>query len=67
MSMYLLFDENAYFVPGIIDASIMPLLALLVDTRHVPAYGSVYVIAQVAICLAYATGNFSVRYDVGVN
>jgi hypothetical protein len=36
---------------GITDAAIMPLLALLVDTRHVALYGSVYAIAQLAVCL----------------
>ncbi|XP_064630887.1 synaptic vesicular amine transporter-like [Lineus longissimus] len=41
---------------GIIDASMMPLLALLVDQRHVAMYGSVYAIAQVAISLAFAIG-----------
>ncbi|XP_069139284.1 synaptic vesicular amine transporter-like [Argopecten irradians] len=41
---------------GITDASIMPLLALLVDTRHVAVYGSVYAIAQLAVCLAYGIG-----------
>lgn len=42
---------------GITDAAIMPLLALLVDTRHVALYGSVYAIAQLAVCLAYGLGN----------
>ncbi|XP_021355601.1 synaptic vesicular amine transporter-like [Mizuhopecten yessoensis] len=41
---------------GITDAAIMPLLALLVDTRHVAVYGSVYAIAQLAVCLAYGIG-----------
>lgn len=41
---------------GITDAAIMPLLALLVDTRHVALYGSVYAIAQLAVCLAYGLG-----------
>merc|ERR1712018_85104 len=34
---------------GAADVSIMPLLALLVDKRHISVYGSVYAIAQVAI------------------
>ncbi|XP_033757412.1 synaptic vesicular amine transporter-like [Pecten maximus] len=41
---------------GVTDAAIMPLLALLVDTRHVAVYGSVYAIAQLAVCLAYGIG-----------
>ena len=34
----------------------MPLLALLVDKRHVAAYGSVYAIVQLSVCLAYGLG-----------
>ena len=41
---------------GIIDASLMPLLAYLVDSRYVALYGSVYAIAQVAVCIAYSIG-----------
>lgn len=41
---------------GIIDAAIMPHLALLVDTRHVSVYGSVYAISQLGVCLGYALG-----------
>ena len=41
---------------GITDAAIMPLLALLVDTRHDSFYGCVYAIVQLAVCLAYAVG-----------
>ncbi|XP_063436008.1 synaptic vesicular amine transporter-like [Mytilus trossulus] len=41
---------------GIIDAAIVPLLALLVDTRHVAMYGCVYAINQLAVCLAYGLG-----------
>lgn len=41
---------------GITDAAIMPLLALLVDRRHVTTYGSVYALNQVAVCLAYSLG-----------
>ena len=42
-----------------VDAAMMPLLALLVDTRHVAVYGSVYAIAQVAISLGFAVGRLS--------
>ncbi|XP_048249764.1 synaptic vesicular amine transporter-like [Haliotis rufescens] len=41
---------------GITDAALFPLLALLVDTRHDAFYGSVYAIAQLAVCLAYSIG-----------
>ncbi|XP_052099031.1 synaptic vesicular amine transporter-like [Mytilus californianus] len=41
---------------GIIDAAIVPLLALLVDTRHVAMYGCVYAINQLSVCLAYGLG-----------
>ena len=34
----------------------MPLLAALVDARHVAAYGAVYAIAQAAVALAYFVG-----------
>ena len=44
---------------GIVDASMMPLLALLVETRHMAVYGSVYAIAQVSISLAFALGMLS--------
>ncbi|XP_060601753.1 synaptic vesicular amine transporter-like [Ruditapes philippinarum] len=41
---------------GVTDAAIMPLLALLIDQRHVSTYGSVYAIVQLAVCLAYSLG-----------
>ncbi|XP_069951879.1 synaptic vesicular amine transporter isoform X3 [Cherax quadricarinatus] len=41
---------------GTVDAALMPLLAALVDARHVAAYGSVYAIAQAAVALAYFLG-----------
>nr|XP_022336151.1 synaptic vesicular amine transporter-like [Crassostrea virginica] len=41
---------------GIVDAALMPLLALLVDTRHVTTYGTIYAIAQLSVCLAYGIG-----------
>lgn len=41
---------------GVTDAAIMPLLALLVDRRHIAAYGSVYAIVQLSVCLAYGLG-----------
>lgn len=49
---------------GIIDSSLMPLLALLVESRHVAQYGSVYAIAQTAVALAYSLGPLSGGYLV---
>ena len=43
-------------ITGIVDAALMPLLALLVDTRHVTTYGTIYAIAQLSVCLAYGIG-----------
>ena len=40
-----------------VDAALMPMLALLVETRHVAVYGSVYAIADVAFCVGFAIGN----------
>ena len=51
-----------------VNAAIMPLLALLVDRRHVTIYGSVYAIAEVAISLGFAIGKtltIAVVVDVG--
>lgn len=44
---------------GTVDAALMPLLAALVDARHVAAYGAVYAIAQAAVALAYFVGEFA--------
>ncbi|XP_045595413.1 synaptic vesicular amine transporter [Procambarus clarkii] len=41
---------------GTVDAALMPLLAAIVDARHVAAYGAVYAIAQAAVALAYFLG-----------
>lgn len=41
---------------ALIDTSVLPLLAYLVDTRHVGVYGSVFAIADVSYSLAYAFG-----------
>ncbi len=45
-----------FLLAGIADVSIMPLLAFLVDNRHVAVYGTVYAIAQVSISLGFAIG-----------
>jgi hypothetical protein len=41
-----------------VDAALMPLLALLVETRHVSVYGTVYAIEQVSVSLGFALGRF---------
>ena len=48
------------YIVGIADAAIMPLLALLADTRHVAVYGTVYAVVQLAISLSYGLGKPSV-------
>ncbi|ELT91656.1 hypothetical protein CAPTEDRAFT_17780 [Capitella teleta] len=42
---------------GMVDAALMPLLALLVETRHVSVYGTVYAIEQVSVSLGFALGS----------
>ncbi|ESO01685.1 hypothetical protein HELRODRAFT_81550 [Helobdella robusta] len=44
------------FAIGMVDSSMMPMMGHLVDIRHVPVYGSVYAIADVAFCLGFAVG-----------
>jgi len=41
---------------ALVDTAILPMLAYLVDTRHVSVYGSVYAIADISYSLAYAFG-----------
>ncbi|VDN99271.1 unnamed protein product [Rodentolepis nana] len=41
---------------GMVDASMIPQMGILVDLRHVAIYGSVYAIADVAFCLGFAIG-----------
>ena len=43
---------------GVVDSSLMPLLAKLVEDRHVGAYGSVFAVSQTAVSLAYGLGPF---------
>lgn len=59
-----LFYSLFHFI-GIIDASLMPMMAYIVDSRYVALYGSVYAIAQVAVCLAYSIGKCI--YDIFVS
>ncbi|ESN94799.1 hypothetical protein HELRODRAFT_87629 [Helobdella robusta] len=42
------------FAIGLIDSSIMPMMAHLVDIRHVSIYGNIYAITDTAFCLAFA-------------
>lgn len=41
---------------GMVDSTMMPTMAYLVDIRHSSVYGSVYAIADVAFCLGFALG-----------
>ncbi|XP_078497247.1 vesicular acetylcholine transporter [Lissotriton helveticus] len=41
---------------ALVDTALLPTLALLVDLRHVSVYGSVYAIADISYCVAYALG-----------
>ena len=41
---------------GMVDSAMMPIMGYLVDLRHVSVYGSVYAIADVAFCVAFAVG-----------
>lgn len=39
-----------------VDTALLPTLGFLVDVRHVSVYGSVYAIADISYCVAYALG-----------
>ncbi|XP_078094624.1 chromaffin granule amine transporter-like [Mustelus asterias] len=41
---------------GMIDSSMVPTMGYLVDIRHVSVYGSVFALADVALCLGFAIG-----------
>ncbi|XP_051896718.1 chromaffin granule amine transporter-like [Pristis pectinata] len=41
---------------GMIDSSMVPIMGHLVDIRHVSVYGSVFAIADVALCMGFAIG-----------
>lgn len=43
--------------PGMVDSSMMAIMGYLVDIRHASVYGSVYAIADVALCMGFAIGN----------
>ncbi|KAL7377915.1 hypothetical protein ABVT39_006140 [Epinephelus coioides] len=57
-NIYHLLVQNAFvgFSIGIVDSSLMPLMGYLVDLRYVPVYGTVYAIADVAICIGFCIG-----------
>lgn len=40
-----------------VDSSMMAIMGYLVDIRHASVYGSVYAIADVALCMGFAIGN----------
>uniref|UniRef100_A0AAR2LT05 Major facilitator superfamily (MFS) profile domain-containing protein n=1 Tax=Pygocentrus nattereri TaxID=42514 RepID=A0AAR2LT05_PYGNA len=44
------------FAIGMVDSSMMAIMGYLVDIRHASVYGSVYAIADVALCLGFAVG-----------
>jgi DHA1 family solute carrier family 18 vesicular amine transporter 1/2 len=44
------------FAIGMVDSTMMPTMAHLVDIRHSSVYGSVYAIADFAFCLGFAIG-----------
>ncbi|XP_036945017.1 synaptic vesicular amine transporter-like isoform X2 [Acanthopagrus latus] len=41
---------------GTIDSSLMPLMGYLVDRRYVPVYGTVFAIADIAVCIGFCVG-----------
>uniref|UniRef100_A0A673MK98 Chromaffin granule amine transporter-like n=1 Tax=Sinocyclocheilus rhinocerous TaxID=307959 RepID=A0A673MK98_9TELE len=44
------------FAIGMVDSSMMAIMGYIVDIRHVSVYGSVYAIADVALCMGFAVG-----------
>ncbi|GCC23062.1 hypothetical protein chiPu_0001455 [Chiloscyllium punctatum] len=41
---------------GMTDSSMTPIMGYLVDIRHVSVYGSIFAIADVALCVGFAIG-----------
>ncbi len=41
---------------GIVDSSMMPFLAAIVDEKETCGYGAVYALVETAVCLAYGLG-----------
>uniref|UniRef100_H2U4T5 Solute carrier family 18 member A1 n=1 Tax=Takifugu rubripes TaxID=31033 RepID=H2U4T5_TAKRU len=44
------------FAIGMVDSSMMAIMGYLVDIRHASVYGSIYAIADVALCMGFAIG-----------
>ncbi|RVE68753.1 hypothetical protein OJAV_G00094790 [Oryzias javanicus] len=44
------------FAIGMVDSSMMAIMGYLVDIRHASVYGTVYAIADVALCMGFAIG-----------
>jgi len=57
-SFYWLFPPNLVIGMGVslVDNMVFPIMGLLVDTRHLPIYGSVFAITDAALCAAFAVG-----------
>ncbi|NWV58875.1 VMAT1 protein, partial [Malurus elegans] len=57
-NIYGLIGPNAGlgFAIGMVDSSMMPIMSYLVDLRHSSSYGTVYAIADVALCMGFAIG-----------
>ena len=41
---------------ALIDTALLPMLGFIVDKKYVSVYGSVYAIADISYCAAYAVG-----------
>lgn len=50
------------FGVAVIDTALLPTLAYIVDSRHTSVYGSVYAIADISYCIAYAIGPLMAGY-----
>ena len=51
---------------GMVESSIMPTFAHLVDIRHSSVYGNVYAIADAAVCIGFTLG-FSLNFKCFLN
>lgn len=50
-----------WILAGMVDGTMMPIMAHLVDIRHSAVYGGVYAIADVGLCIGFAIGKISPR------
>lgn len=41
---------------GMVDGTMMPIMAHLVDIRHSSVYGGIYAIADVGLCIGFSIG-----------